>query len=186
MSMTENDLTSLEQEMFHKVQEFRQHAYAPYSNFFVGAVLLTKEGKIYGGCNVENRSFSMTMCAERNAIFNAISEGERNFESIMILASDHPVMPCGACLQVMAEFHIPKILLATLYGNFQIFTFDEFLPHAFAEKDMTGDAKKFHEKFFDENEASFDSKYFFDVVKSQSLSPILETFFANDEPSGKK
>lgn len=85
--------------------EVRRHAYAPYSRFPVGAALLCRNGRVFTGCNVENLSFGLTCCAERNAIFAAIALGERDFVKIVIVAdSREPVTPCGACRQVMAEF----------------------------------------------------------------------------------
>lgn len=82
-----------------------QRAYAPYSKFRVGAALLTKSGKIYTGCNVENASFSLTICAERNAVFQALADGEKEFKSIAIYVDSEILFPpCGACRQVLAEF----------------------------------------------------------------------------------
>ncbi|MGB2992205.1 MAG: cytidine deaminase, partial [Paenisporosarcina sp.] len=88
----------------------RENAYVPYSKFKVGAALMTKEGKVYHGCNIENAAYSMTNCAERTAMFKAVSEGERNFASISVVAdTDGPVSPCGACRQVIAEFCEPNM-----------------------------------------------------------------------------
>ena len=91
--------------------EARKNAYTPYSHFAVGAALLGKSGRIYTGCNVENSSYSMTICAERNAVFQAVAAGERHFRTIAIVggrtddeAESKPCVPCGACLQVLAEF----------------------------------------------------------------------------------
>ena len=83
----------------------RSRAYAPYSKFLAGAALLSVSGRVFAGCNVENISFGLTMCAERVCVGNAVQEGEREFQSITIVSdSEEPVMPCGACRQVLAEF----------------------------------------------------------------------------------
>lgn len=80
-------------------------AYAPYSNFKVGAVVLTSSGKVYTGCNIENASYSLTICAERVAIFKAVSEGEMNIKAIFVIGPENqPISPCGACRQVIFEF----------------------------------------------------------------------------------
>ncbi len=91
--------------LIQHARETREHAYAPYSGFAVGAALLTKSGRIFCGCNVENLSFGLTICAERNAVAAAIAAGEREFTAIAVVAdSKTPVTPCGACRQVLAEF----------------------------------------------------------------------------------
>jgi len=96
----------------------RLAAHAPYSSFKVGAALLTKDGRVFTGCNVENLSYGLTICAERNAIFAAVAAGVREFEAIAIVADTRePVSPCGACRQVMAEFGDFKIISATLDGR---------------------------------------------------------------------
>lgn len=91
-------------ELLRAAQEAMERAYAPYSGFHVGAALKTREGRIYGGCNVENSSFGATVCAERVAAFKAVSEGESSFEAIAIVSRDDPrVLPCGMCRQVLWE-----------------------------------------------------------------------------------
>ena len=119
--------------------EAREKAYAPYSGFQVGAALLTAEGRVYQGCNIENASFGATNCAERTAFFKAVFEGERNFAAIAIVGGKkgEPVteaFPCGICLQVMAEFCDPdtfEIILALSGTDHQVFKLREMLPHAF-------------------------------------------------------
>ena len=92
-----------------------KNAYAPYSKYRVGAAVITRSGKVFTGCNVENNSYGLTICAERVALFKAISEGEKHFQMMAIVTQDSKIaMPCGACLQVMAEF-APRIKL--LLGN---------------------------------------------------------------------
>ena len=110
--------------------EARERAYAPYSGFQVGAALLTKSGSIFAGCNVENVSFGLTMCAERVCVGRALAEGEKTFERIVIVTdSKVPVVPCGACRQVLAEFN-PRLLITswTLAGETADFTLDALLP----------------------------------------------------------
>jgi len=110
----------------------RIEAYAPYSKFAVGAALLTKSGRIITGCNVENLSFGLTICAERAAVFTAVAMGEREFEAIAVVAdSKTPVTPCGACRQVLAEFAADlPICSANLEGERFESTLRELLPRA--------------------------------------------------------
>lgn len=109
----------------------RDHAYIPYSKFAVGAALLASSGKVYTGANVENASYGLTLCAERTAIVKAVSEGERAFDCIAIVAdTEEPVLPCGACLQVMAEFHIEKLILGNLTTAKEV-KLSDLLPHNF-------------------------------------------------------
>ncbi|MCQ2358573.1 MAG: cytidine deaminase [Phascolarctobacterium sp.] len=109
----------------------RENSYSPYSNFAVGAAVLCGD-KIYTGCNVENGSYGLTICAERCAIWKAVSEGERKFDAICVVAdTSAPVSPCGACRQVMSEFKIPRIILSNLKGDFKEFTLEEILPYEF-------------------------------------------------------
>ena len=108
----------------------REHAYAPYSDFAVGAALLAADGRIFTGCNVENLSYGLTICAERVAIGTAVAAGVRRFLAMAVVADTAvPVSPCGACRQVMAEFDVPKVLLANRIERLE-FTLDELLPRA--------------------------------------------------------
>lgn len=110
----------------------RDRAYAPYSNFKVGAALLTSDGKIFTGCNVENLSFGLTNCAERVAIGSAIANGAIKMTAIAVVAdTDVPISPCGACRQVLAEFGIQKIILASRKEHL-IFSLEDLLPRATA------------------------------------------------------
>ena len=118
-------------------QEVRTKAYAPYSNFKVGAAVLAESGKVYTGCNVENVSYGLTNCAERSAIFKAVSEGEINLRKICIVTDSSALTPpCGACRQVLAEFNIQEIILANLQGDMAQFTLEELLPFSFTKKHL--------------------------------------------------
>lgn len=115
-----------------------EKAYAPYSGYKVGAALLTKSGKLYLGCNIENASFSPTNCAERTAFFKAVSEGERDFSMIAVAGGKDGKIsgvfpPCGVCRQVMAEFCQKdfKILLAKSENDFESYTLSQLLPLSF-------------------------------------------------------
>lgn len=110
--------------------EARQRAYAPYSKFSVGAALLSESGKVFVGCNVENVSLGLTICAERAAVAAAISAGSRDFVAIAVVTdSKRPALPCGACRQVLAEFNLSmKILASTLTGEVEEFEVAELLP----------------------------------------------------------
>ncbi|MDT3495862.1 cytidine deaminase [Bacillus toyonensis] len=114
-------------------------AYIPYSKFPVGAALVTKEGKIYTGCNIENASYGLCNCAERTAIFKAVSEGERDFSYLVITGeTDGPISPCGACRQVIAEFCDPKmrVLLTNVKDDEKEVTVEQLLPGAFTIDDL--------------------------------------------------
>ena len=114
-------------------------AYIPYSKFPVGAALVTKEGKIYTGCNIENASYGLCNCAERTALFKAVSEGDKEFVAIAIVAdTKRPVPPCGACRQVMIELckQDTKVYLSNLHGDVQETTVGELLPGAFLAEDL--------------------------------------------------
>lgn len=124
--------------LLEHAKEARKRAYVPYSGFQVGAALLTKNGKIYEGCNIENASYGLSNCAERTAIFKAISEGETEIEAIAVVAeSGQPVPPCGACRQVISEFN-PKmrVILGNMKDDVAEYTIDELLPGAFGPADL--------------------------------------------------
>jgi len=111
----------------------REHAFAPYSRFRVGAALRGESGAIYGGCNVENASYGLTVCAERVAIWKAVSEGERRFQAICVVADTAELTPpCGACRQIIWEFcgDIP-VILANLKGDRVVYSMAELLPRPF-------------------------------------------------------
>ena len=117
--------------------EARDKAYAPYSKFRVGAALLGSDHKVYKGCNIENASFGATCCAERVAIFKAISGGQREFCAIAIVSDSRDItFPCGICRQVMVEFKIPKIIVGDYNGNYKEYTIEDLMPHAFDERKL--------------------------------------------------
>ena len=114
-------------------------AYVPYSHFPVGACLVTKEGKTYQGLNIENASYGLSNCAERTAIFKAVSEGEREFSHLVIAGhTPEPISPCGACRQVMAEFCYPAMPVTLVGDNGVVkeMTVEGLLPYTFTDKDL--------------------------------------------------
>ncbi len=116
----------------------RERAYAPYSQFKVGAALLGKSGQLYTGCNVENAAYGPSMCAERTAIFKAVSEGEREFETIAVV-TENGVSPCGTCRQVMIEFAPSMIIvIADTQGNIRLTTVRDLLPDGFTPGQLPG------------------------------------------------
>ncbi len=119
--------------LIEKAREAMEYAYAPYSNFKVGAALLTESGNIYTGCNIENISFGATNCAERTAVFKAVSEGEKAFKAIAIVSSSGKFTPpCGICRQVLSEFSEDMdIILADNEDNIKIITLNELIPFSF-------------------------------------------------------
>lgn len=126
--------------------EARDSAYTPYSHFTVGAALLTQDGKIYRGCNIENAAYSPGNCAERTAFFKAVSEGERKFRAIAIVGGreGEPIHelcpPCGVCRQVMMEFcdpHTFEVILATSPDEWKSFTLEQILPLGFGPQNLS-------------------------------------------------
>jgi len=126
-------------ELFDLAVRASGSSYSPYSHFHVGAALVAGSGKVYTGCNIENASYSMTICAERTAIFKAISEGETEIKAIAVAGSagdDYsvPCTPCGACLQVMAEFAADDMAVILSDGEHSL---SDFLPVRFSDKNLT-------------------------------------------------
>jgi len=112
-----------------------ENAYSKYSKFKVGAALLTKEGEIYTGCNIENLSYGLTICAERVAFFKAVSENKRNFVAIAITSSgNEPTFPCGACRQVLSEFH--QNIEIFVDKDPKTYRISELIPYSFSEKSL--------------------------------------------------
>lgn len=133
-------MTELEiQKLMDCAIKARENAYSPYSHFAVGAALLCEDGTLYEGCNIENASYGLTNCAERTAIFKAVSEGHIKFKALAVVAdTEGPCAPCGACRQVMAEFKIPLVIMGNLMGNIKMVTIEEVLPFSFSECDVIG------------------------------------------------
>ncbi|MCM3710858.1 cytidine deaminase [Sporosarcina luteola] len=125
--------------LMEEAKNAREKAYVPYSKFPVGAALLTGDGKVYHGCNIENSAYSMTNCAERTAFFKAVSEGVTDFKALAVTGNtEGPISPCGACRQVIAEFcdsDMP-VYLTNLNGNVLETTVGELLPGAFSKEDL--------------------------------------------------
>nr|XP_020828822.1 cytidine deaminase [Phascolarctos cinereus] len=127
------------EQLIRKSQEAKEFAYCPYSNFPVGAALLTLDGKIFSGCNVENASYPVGTCAERTAIHKAISEGYKEFRAIAVTTNvkDDFVAPCGACRQVMREFGKHwYVYLTKADGTYQVKMVHELLPGSFGPEDL--------------------------------------------------
>ena len=126
--MKEKDI----QKLINRAVVARDKTYSPYSHFGVGAALLCEDGGIYEGCNIENASYGLTNCAERTAIFKAVSEGQTKFKALAVVAhTEGPCAPCGACRQVISEFEIPRIIMANLRGDYTVVELEGLLPFRF-------------------------------------------------------
>ena len=125
-------------ELLKAAEKAKENAYVPYSNFRVGAALLTKSGRIYTGCNVENAAYGVTNCAERTALFKAVSEGEREFAAIAVTSdSDDITYPCGVCRQALVEFAPDMdVVSSNRELKYEILRADELLPRYFSGKEM--------------------------------------------------
>ncbi|MBR7553218.1 cytidine deaminase [Allobacillus sp. GCM10007491] len=127
------------EELMNLAKEMLDKAYVPYSKFPVGAAILMKSGKVYQGCNIENAAYPVSCCAERVAIFKAVSEGDKDFDQLAVIANtDRPVSPCGSCRQVMAEFFSPDtpIYMASRTGEIEETTIEKLLPYSFTTADL--------------------------------------------------
>lgn len=124
-------------ELIKKAIEAQKNAYVPYSHFHVGAALLTEDGELYTGCNIENASYTPTVCAERTAIFKAVSEGHKKIKTIAIVGDSDPTYPCGVCRQVIREFGMnAEIIIAKSPDNYKTYTLEELLPYSFGPEDL--------------------------------------------------
>ena len=128
-----DELTAEERSLVELAQEGTNRSYSPYSHFHVGAALLTREGKIYKGCNIENSSYGATNCAERTAISKAISEGHSKFVRIVIAAkTEEPCVPCGMCRQFMKEFSPDmEVICLNTRGDSSVYKLEDLLPYGF-------------------------------------------------------
>ena len=125
-----------DEELIALAAQARERAYAPYSQFAVGAALLAKSGRVYTACNVENVSYGLSVCAERAAVFKAVSEGEQEFEAIAVV-TETGVTPCGACRQVLREFGEDiRVIVADASGRYRVFDLRELLPEAVAPENL--------------------------------------------------
>jgi cytidine deaminase len=128
------------QPLIEAAKEAREHSVAPFSNFKVGAAVKTESGKVYTGCNVESASYGLTVCAERVAIWKALSEGERNFTELAVVADTETLTPpCGTCRQIIWEFaRSATIVFANLHGESEVFHIADLLPRAFDARFLKG------------------------------------------------
>ena len=134
--MDDRDRTELVRQAFLA----QQQAYAPYSEFLVGAALLTEDGKIYQGCNIENAAYSPGNCAERTAVFKAVSEGKKDFLAIAVVGDrEEPLTPCGVCRQVLTEFvdgSTFEVIMEDGAGGIKVMKLEELFPASFSPKDL--------------------------------------------------
>ena len=127
------------QNLIKLATEARENAYAPYSNFKVGAALVASNGRVFTGCNVENATYGLSVCAERVALWKAVSEGEREFVAVAVVsASEHPAFPCGACRQLLWEFCGDiEVIIANLRGVRESHHLSQLFPHPFDRTFLT-------------------------------------------------
>ncbi|MCD8076997.1 MAG: cytidine deaminase [Lachnospiraceae bacterium] len=132
-----------DQELIDRATEAMQYSYSPYSHFRVGAALLTADGRVYTGCNIENSSFSVTNCAERTALFKAVSEGVHDFQAIAVVGGTDGdrkdfSYPCGVCRQALTEFCGPdfRVILGKADGEIRVHTLEELLTGSFTLREV--------------------------------------------------
>lgn len=125
-------------DLIKRALKIKKRAYAPYSNFHVACVVMTKSGKVFEGVNIENAAYSPTLCAERNALSTAITEGEREFSYIVVTGDSDYTYPCGVCRQFIREFADDKtrIIVAKDEDSYKTYTIEDLLPYSFSKKDL--------------------------------------------------
>lgn len=125
-------------DLIQRALEIKKRAYAPYSNFHVACVVMTKSGKVFEGVNIENAAYSPTLCAERNALSSAITEGEKEFSYIVVTGDSDYTYPCGVCRQFIREFADDKtrIIVAKDEDSYKTYTIEDLLPYSFSKKDL--------------------------------------------------
>jgi cytidine deaminase len=125
------------EELVERAKAVLNNAYAPYSKFKVAAAVRTKSGRVYTGVNIENASYGLTICAERVAVFKAVSEGDRDIEAVAVYTdTEEPTPPCGACRQVIAEFNPDALIVMASRKKTVVARLSELLPHAFTRKNL--------------------------------------------------
>ena len=130
-------------ELIRRAMKAKKRAYVPYSGFHVGAAILTDDNEIYDGCNIEIASYSPTICAERTAIFKAVSEGHSNIKAIAIVGDADHTYPCGVCRQVIREFgKNARIIIANSEEDYREYDLEELLPHSFGPEDLQSASKE--------------------------------------------
>lgn len=125
------------QNLIEEALKAKKNAYVPYSNFHVGAAIETDDGSIYTGCNIENAAYSPSVCAERTAIFKAVSEGKTSIKKIAIVGDSDMTYPCGVCRQVIREFgENAEIIIANSSDRYKVYKLQDLLPHSFGPEDL--------------------------------------------------
>lgn len=132
-----------DKKLIGKAMEARNMAHVPYSGFHVGAAIEMEDGTVFTGCNIEIVSYSPTICAERTAIFKAVSEGHKKIKKVAVVGDSHHTYPCGVCRQVIREFgKDARILIANSEDDFLEYSLDELLPHSFGPEELLSDSEE--------------------------------------------